>query len=551
MRRFLALALFLLTPVAAGRAVNPHHPPESAALTSSYELFIKVLPDAKRLEVAGTWRMPPASAERSQIEFFLSPKMGGLTVRLLEPKLSAPLNLEGSREDGGDTKWVFKPARPIPAGQSVLLQFSYVSDGKPAPQLSVGPAGAFAGGGGELWYPQAAYKNRETGTLRFTVPAGEKVISNGTPQSTPEQAARGEYVFRVEEPAKFGFASGRYTVARRAGRVPFNLYLLRPRASARTILDGCARALEHLAKLYGDLPYGELSLVEVDFPTIVTGTSEFGFILADDSKLDEFDLAYWAHEMGHQWWGNLVRSASGTTGQMMLSEGVAQFGALQAVEAVEGRAAAEQFRRNGYHGKGHSAAAYFRLTQSGADFPLTAHVPKNQNETLTMHRLANTKGFILLDMLSRSVGRVKFAAILRRFVRQKANQTTSWQEFQRAVEAGAEQDARWFFEQWFERTGAPDYQLTWNQRGGRIQGTITQPAPHFRATLEIEVRTSRRTFTRTVEVAGERTTFDWAAPHKVESVTIDPHYKVLRWLPDFRPRISAGAGNDRLTEKQR
>jgi len=43
---------------------------------------------------------------------------------------------------------------------------------------------------GELWYPQAAYKNRETGTLHFTVPGGEQVISNGALQSTPEQKAR-------------------------------------------------------------------------------------------------------------------------------------------------------------------------------------------------------------------------------------------------------------------------------------------------------------------------------------------------------------------------
>ena len=34
------------------------------------------------------------------------------------------------------------------------------------------------------------------------------------------------------------------------------------------------------------------NLVEVDSPTFVTGTSEFGFSLADDSKLDTFDLAY-------------------------------------------------------------------------------------------------------------------------------------------------------------------------------------------------------------------------------------------------------------------
>jgi hypothetical protein len=534
MKRLVLLILCLLICDGSSGAVYRSSYQQSVEQTSQYDLSIKILADNHRIEVTGTWRLPPAPGGRDQIEFYLSPKMEGFKVLLLEPKASAPLNLLSNEEDGGDRRWIFKPTQPIPVGQSVLLQFSYQSDGDAAPQFNVGPEGSFAGGGGELWYPQAAYKNRETGTLRFSVPTGEKVISNGALQSTQEQMARGEYVFRVTQPSKFGFASGKYTVIRRAGKVPFNLYLLRPRPQAQAILNGSARSLDFLTNLYGAFPYQEFSFVEVNFPTIVAGTSEFGFVLADDSKLDEFDLAYWAHEMGHQWWGNVVRSASGTTGQMMLSEGVTQFGALQAVEAVEGQAAAEQFRRNGYHGKGQSAASYFRLVQSGTDLPLTSYIPKS-NETLTMHRLANAKGFILLDMLSRRIGRERFAAILRRFVRQKTNQTTSWQEFQQAIEANAGQDIHWFFEQWFVRTGAPDYQLTWKQDGKTVRGVITQPAPPFRATLEMEVNGSGgRRLLRKVEVVDGRTKFTWTVPFKVNSVILDPHYKVLRWLPEFR-----------------
>ena len=529
------LLLFMLALLVCDGSSHTLHGSSNQLLnqTSQYDLSIRILPDNHRIEVTGTWRSSPLPAARDQIEFYLSPRMDGLRVQLLEPKASGPLSLLSNQEEGGDTKWIFKPKLAVAAGQSILLQFSYHSDGKPAPQFNVSPEGSFAGGGGELWYPQASYKDRETGTLRFFVPSGEKVISNGAMQSTEEQAARGEYIFRVTQPSKFGFASGKYSVIRRAGKVPFNLYSLRPSAGAQTTLNGAARALNFLTSLYGAFPYGEFSLVEVNFPTVVTGTSEFGFILADDSKLDEFDLAYWAHEMGHQWWGNALRSASGTTGQMMLSEGVTQFGALQAVEAVEGPTAAEEFRRHGYHGKGQSAASYFRLIQSGTDLPLTSYIPKNQNETLAMHRLANTKGFILLNMISERIGRERFAAILRRFIRQKANQTTSWQEFQQAIESGAGQDIHWFFEQWFQRTGAPDYQLTWKQVGRRVRGVISQPDPYFRARLEVEVNGRGRRLLRAIEVINGRTEFDWSAPFPVTSVILDPHYKVLRWLPEF------------------
>jgi hypothetical protein len=505
---------------------------------AQYDLSVKVLPDAHRIQVTGTMRLPPAEQEREKIEFLLWSRMKEVTAQLLEPKVAAPLASLGNDGSDGDRKWTLKLSKPVPAGQSVLLQFSYVSDEEPSPQFNISPKGSFAGGGGELWYPQISFSSRETGTIRFSVPPGEIVISNGRLQSTAERQATGEFIFQITQPSKFGFASGKYTVTRKSGQTPFALYLLRPSKHAEQTLDGCAKALDFLTSLFGTFPYQEFSLVEVDFRSKVLGTSEFGFILADTSVFDkDFDLSYWAHEIGHQWWGDLIRTKSGTTGRMMLSEGVAQFGALLATEKIEGSEVAERFRRTGYQisGQGQSAASYFRFAAAKKELPLTTYEPKNQNETLTMHALANSKGFILLDMLSQRIGREKFAAILKRFIREKANQTTSWQEFQKTIEAGAEQDIHWFFEQWFERTGAPDYQLTWKQSGKAIQGVITQPAPYYRATLEVELVGPHRRLMKTVEILGEQLAFNWIVPFKVNSVVLDPHYRVLRWLPEFRP----------------
>ena len=126
--------------------------------------------------------------------------------------------------------------------------------------------------------------------------------------------------------------------------------------------------------------------------------------------------------------------------------------------------------------------------------------------------------------------------MLRRFIRQNAHRTTSWQEFRRAVEASTGRDTRWFFDQWFERTGAPDYQLAWKQEGKIVRGVITQPAPYFRSTLEVEITGTGRRLLKTVEVFDGRTEFNWPVSFKVKSVILDPHYKVLRWTPEFRVR---------------
>ena len=43
----------------------------SVGQVSEYDLSIKILPDRHRLEVIGTWRLPPAPAARNEIEFYL------------------------------------------------------------------------------------------------------------------------------------------------------------------------------------------------------------------------------------------------------------------------------------------------------------------------------------------------------------------------------------------------------------------------------------------------------------------------------------------------
>lgn len=321
---FNGILLTLVAGISTGLSSTNH-----TSAVSQYDLRIKILPEAHRFEVAGTWRLSPADSVRNNIEFYLSPKMRIVDMQLIEPQSSLPL-LSSTREDaGGDMKWTLKPTKAFPAGEAVVLQFSCVSDTSSAPQLNISPESSFAGGGGELWYPQVSFSVRETGTLQFTVPTGETVISNGTLQSSSEQSAQGNFTFLVTQPSKFGFACGKYTVIRRTGTIRFALYLLRPTPHADSILSGCSKALDFLETLFGPIPYQQFSLVEVDFRSSVLGTGEYGFILADDSQFEKgFNLAYWSHEFGHQWWGNLVKSASGTPGRMMLSEGIAQFGAL-------------------------------------------------------------------------------------------------------------------------------------------------------------------------------------------------------------------------------
>ena len=72
--------------------------------------------------------------------------------------------------------------------------------------------------------------------------------------------------------------------------------------------------------------------------------------------------------------------------------------------------------------------------------------------------------------------------------------------------------------------------------GMMVRGNIIQPTHYFRTTLGVEINGSGRRLLSTIEVREGKTNFSWSVPFEVNSVILDPHYKVLRWLPDFRDR---------------
>jgi hypothetical protein len=354
--------------------------------------------------------------------------------------------------------------------------------------------------------------------------------------SKPEEISRGEFRFNVDDPVFFAFAAGRYSVQHGHGRIPTALYLLKPRVNAESYLTGSEKVLETLVHEFGPYPHPEFAILEVPSEQAdragFSGASLEGFILSNTDFLDkDFNTAFFGHEISHQWWGNLIRSKT-VQGRWMMSEGMAQFGSLRAVEILEGAVAGERYRRTGYpdYISDQNALGYFTLIAKDTDHRLS-DLPQDGDLSRI---LSDSKGFIVWDMLSREVGRSQFGHTLQGFLRAHANQRVEWNEFLRAIENGAGRNLRWFYEQWFEQTGAPDFQFSWKQDGRRLRVVITQTSPYYQATLEIEAKTNRgRRLVRTVRLRKAQTTFSFPINARVESVALDPHYFMLRWTPEF------------------
>lgn len=186
----------------------------------------------------------------------------------------------------------------------------------------------------------------------------------------------------------------------------------------------------------------------------------------------------------------------------------------------------------------------FQTSWRGVDYEL-ADLPRE----IKAHNIGYNKAFLVWGILSREIGREKFQRILRQINQRYAFQHVTMRELWRAIERGAGRNLHWFFQQWFERRGAPEYQLTWKQSGKKVSGTITQAAPYYRATMQIEIQGGKdQRVVREVRVSGAETEFAVPVKFRVQSITLDPHYLVLRWTPEYHAAAEAARSGKAISK---
>jgi aminopeptidase N len=160
--------------------------------------------------------------------------------------------------------------------------------------------------------------------------------------------------------------------------------------------------------------------------------------------------------------------------------------------------------------------------------------------------LSADKGAAVMQMLRSTMGDQKFFAATKAFLQQKAWQSATTEDFRKACEAAMGEDLRYFFIQWVESNGAPEFKLEYTifrtQKGFRVQGKITQDLDTFRMPVDLKIETEGNPEEKRVEVMGTSSEFSIDTFGKPKKVTIDPYNKVLRMSPQMRVAVAIRKG---------
>lgn len=522
-----------------------------------YDIEVQVSANEGRLAVTGSMRIPAAPVPRPYIDVFLSTLMQNFKAEVVAPSDNREgTTVEQVKTEGGwlntqdgkptqDAVYRIRPANSFPAGRPVELRFSYSGDNLRGFLLYIGPEISFATAWGVTWYPQEHDHSDGVGSVTISVPAGEAAIATGVKRSSAEEEARGSFRFETEVPTLFAFAAGKYKVIRQDGPVPVSLYVLHSRENLQQYAQSVASFINVLEKEFGPYQFKEFALAEIPRPIAkaagFNAATMQGFALINSNAFNippslHTSAEWYGHEFSHEWWPHVVSLKR--PGGLFIEEMLAEYGGLRVVETIVGPEAAEQLRRQGLQPDPmYSALGYFKAVVKGIDGKL-GDLPADEK----VRDIAYNKGFFVWDMLSREVGREKFRHILSGIAKRHRFEKITMKELWSEIEVAAGRKLDWFYEQWFDRTGAPDFQTDWKQQNDGLRVTVTQPAPVYRVTLQLEILGKQgERLTRTMNIRQARTTISLPVPFRVKSVVLDPHYLVLRWTPEYRRLAESAA----------
>lgn len=328
------------------------------------------------------------------------------------------------------------------------------------------------------WFPTIDKPNeRCTGEISLTVDSNYVTLSNGrlakSAKNTDGSRTDTWTQDKPHAPYLFMIAVGDYHIEEEKwNNIPLQYFVEKDYAPfAKSIFNHTPEMLTFFTQKFGyDYPWYKYSqIVTRDYVSGAmenTTASVFGeFVQKTDREMIDNDNDYIvAHELSHQWFGNLVTLESWAN--LVLNEGFANYAEYLWLEHKYGRMRADEHRTN-------ELAGYINSSFNGMH-PLIHYRYANKDDMFDAH--SYNKGGLVLHHLRKYLGDEVFFASLQYYLQKNEFTAVEGDELRMAFEEVSGEDLHWFFDQWFHKKGHPEVNVNyeWEEGSQILQIAVAQ-----------------------------------------------------------------------------
>jgi aminopeptidase N len=397
------------------------------------------------------------------------------------------------------------------------------------------------------WFPVSGYGiNRFTATMNITVPAHMVVIGSGKEsEGTPLPAKKGTvaglptktFSFTWDKPSFPGTVIAGTFQEFKSDEAGVDLHVFFKPIHQNLGAQYASTAIKeftYFVTLYGVPPSNRLRVVEIPDDTLPSAWAPEIAAIASRAVSEKVNYRLLANTIAHQWWGVSVSPAS--LDDWWLSDGFARYSEARYIESAAGTAGLEEAVKDMSVG----ALAYDTV-------PL-ATVGKLDTFSPEFQSLVTDKGAMILHMLRWVEGDQKYDLTMRTFATKYAGKSASLDDFRAIAEQYYGDKLTWFFSQWLDSTGAPEFKTKYtvyrlgNNKGFRVVGEIAQDLDLFRMPVDLKIDTDGKTENKRIEVVGTNSPFTIETFGKPRRISIDPGNNVLKNSSDVKLRASIQRG---------
>lgn len=383
-----------------------------------------------------------------------------------------------------------------------------------------------------FWFPcHDSPHQKATSEARVTVPEGFRAVSNGALISENKSGRKTVFHWRMSRPHSIyliSVAAGRFAqVEDRWEDVPVLYYCEKGReADARRGMGKTPKALGFFSEITGmRYPYEKYAQVAVaEYPggmENTTCTTQTDAVLIDArAGLDvDLDLLV-AHELAHQWFGDLVTCRDWS--HAWLNEGFATYFEILFQEFDKGRDEADYELYLNAH-------AYF--DEDGRRYRRPIVQPAYKDPWVLFDRHLYEKGAWVLHMLRAELGEAAWRASIQKYLERHQDKSVETSDLIGAITDATGRNLKPFFDQWVFKAGYPVLRVHYAFKNGRAEVWVLQTQDGEDVfELPLKLRFVGPGWTREFDerLTEKERRFSYKLPGEPLDFQLDPEHRLLK-----------------------